>query len=151
MIGANFSNWYNQTEGTLFGEFAVPPGLAAFPNTAGAASDGTTNNQLNAYAHTSGLYATIRTGGVAQGDPGVLGSPVVGAIARFATGYQTNNCVSSWNGINGTADTSVTLPVVNQFRIGTNGAGVGQINSTIRRIAYYPRRLANTELQTITS
>ena len=151
MTGTNFSSWYNQSEGTLFGEFSVPPSLTNFPNTIGAASDGTTLNQIAAYAHTTGLYVNIRTGGVVQGDPGVLGSPVIAANAKFAHAYQVNNCVSAWNGVSGTPDTSVTLPTVNQFRIGTNGASTGPLNSHIRKIAYYPRRLSNTELQGITS
>lgn len=151
MQGANFSNWYNASEGTLYGEFAIPPGLSAFPNTIGSISDGTTNNTLTTYAHTSGVYTTIRTNGVSQGDPGVVGSPVVSSHTKYATTYQLNNCISAWNGTLGVVDTSVTLPIPNQLRLGVNGAGQGQINSHIKRLAYYQRRLSNSELQSITS
>ena len=145
------SPWYNSVEGTLYGEFAVPPNLANFPNTIGAFSDGTTSNQIASYAVTSGLYTTIRTGGVSQGDPGVVGSPVVGTNAKYAIAVQTNNCIAAWNGAIGVVDASVTLPTVDRFRLGVNGAGNGIINGHIRRIVYYPRRLANADLQAITT
>jgi hypothetical protein len=35
--------------------------------------------------------------------------------------------------------------------IGGFNAGAGKLNGTIKRFAFYPRRLANTELQGITS
>ena len=144
------SPWFNATEGTLYGEFAVPPNLANFPSTM-AFSDGTTSNQIASYAVTSGLYTTIRNGGVSQGDPGVVGSPVVGTNAKYAIAIQTNNCIAAWNGAIGVVDASVTLPTVDRFRLGVNGAGNGIINGYLRRITYYPRRLSNAELQAITA
>jgi hypothetical protein len=151
MTGANFSSFYNQAEGTLYGEFAMPPNLAGFPPTIGAISDGTISNQFAAYAFTSGLFTSIRTGAVSQGDPGVLATPVAGANAKFIFAYQVNNCVSGWNGSVGSVDTTVTLPTNNQLRIGVNGAGNGQINSTIRKLSYYPLRIQNNQLQALTS
>jgi hypothetical protein len=44
------------------------------------------------------------------------------------------------------------MPVPNTFGIGFDIAlNVNRLNGTIARIAYYPRRLANTELTSITS
>jgi hypothetical protein len=151
MQGANFSNWYNATENTLFVEAFTPPNLTAFPTVA-AISDGSANNQITHYAHTSGYYSNVRSGGVVQGDPGRLVSPVTGTPYKFAVGLAVNNAISAANGATGPLDTSLLMPVgVNQMRIGANATGGSISNTHIKRIAYFPRRLANAELQAITS
>ncbi len=151
MTGANFSNWYNQSEGTLFVGAFTPPNLAAFP-TIVAISDGSTNNQATQYAHTSGYYSNIRSGGVVQGDPGRVASPVTGTPYKFAVGLIADNAIGAVNGTTGTPDTSLLMPVgVNQMRIGTNTTGGAIINTHISHIAYWPRRLTNAELQGVTA
>ena len=150
ITGSNFSSWYRQDQSTVYCQGLIPPGLSAFP-TFHMASDGSVNNQWSQYAHTSGLYANLRTGNVGQGDPGVTGSPVVGAAYRLATGFTENNVCTVWNGTVGTPDTSASMPTaLNEFRIGANRTGGTVINTTISRLTYWPTRLANTTLQQIT-
>jgi hypothetical protein len=48
-------------------------------------------------------------------------------------------------------DASALIPVVNQLRIGSDGDGAVTYNGHIRQIVYYPRRLTNSDLQTITA
>jgi hypothetical protein len=151
MTGANFSNWYNQSEGTLFVDALTPPNLAAFP-TIVAISDGSTNNQATHYAHTSGYYSNVRSGGVVQGDPGRVASPVAGTPYKFAVGLTVDNAIGAANGTTGNPDTSLLMPVgVNQMRIGTNATGGAISNTHIRRIGFFPKRLSNIELQRLTS
>jgi hypothetical protein len=142
--------WYNAVEGTLYVEAVTSPGLSSFP-TQLSISDGTANNKISTYLHTSGYYSNIRSGGSVQGDPGVLTAPTIGSVYKFAVGVETNNAISSANGTLGSADTTITMPVgVNQLRIGANETGGTYSNTWLRRITYYPRRLANAELQSLT-
>jgi hypothetical protein len=49
-------------------------------------------------------------------------------------------------------DTSVSLPIPTTLRIGAGSTGASDfMNGTIKRLAYYNRRLANTELTALTS
>jgi hypothetical protein len=47
--------------------------------------------------------------------------------------------------------TPATLPTLNQLRIGYDPAGGSQRNGPISRLAYWPRRLPNSTLQTLTT
>ena len=42
------------------------------------------------------------------------------------------------------------MPVVNKMVIGANVGGGAAVNGTIKRLTYFPTRLANTNLQAIT-
>jgi len=150
ITGSAFSSWYSQSEGTAYCQGLVPPGLSVFP-TFHLASDGSTNNNLSQYGHTSGLYGNVRTGNVSQGDPGVQVSPVVGAAYRLSTGFATNNLRTTWNGTIGALDTSASMPTaLSEFRIGANRTGGTVINTTISRLTYWPTRLPDSTLQQIT-
>jgi hypothetical protein len=145
------SPWFNAAASTIYIEAATSPGLASFP-TQLAITDGSTANQISLYTFTNGYYSNIRSGGVAQGDPSVLATSTVGAQYKFATGIEANNAIACLNGTLGIADTSITMPVgVNQMRIGAGATGGAYSNTWIRRITYYPRRLSNAELVSITS
>ncbi len=151
MTGTNFSNWYNQSEGTLFAEALTPPNLVAFPFVA-TISDGSTTNQAGHYLFTSGYYTNVRSGGVLQGDVSRLSAPISGLAYKYAIALARDNAACAANGLVGVPDTSLLMPVgVNQMRIGTNATGGAISNTHIRRIAYWPRRLSNEELQAITS
>jgi hypothetical protein len=153
MTGTNFSSWYNQAEGTLYGESSIPAintsGVSIYASA--TISDGTINNFLNIRAFTTAgslLWdATGRTNGVDQFDTGqqTYGTNV---IVKNSLAYATNNVGNSVNGQAVSTDTSVILPIVNQLVI---GGLTNNLNGHIRKIAYYLRRLANTELQAITS
>lgn len=149
MTGTNFSSWYNQTEGTLVADATVPYTVpsAVFPMSA-AFTDGTTNNFMQVGYLTSGVSSLeVTTAGVSQ--VGIF--PVVGtANRRTAAAYKLNDFAVSTNGGAVATDTSGTVPVVDRLRLGDRVSG-NTLNGTIKSITYYPRRLANTELQALTS
>ena len=157
--GANFSNWYNQSEGTLFAEFDVV-GYAlsgAFPTTT-AFSDGTNNNRmLLANANTGGnLYSfyEISTGGVTQvGLYGATGASFGAGTPRKVTGtYMDNNFAFTTQGVSVQTDSLGTVPPANRLNLGVNAVGNGNyLNGHIARIAYYPTRQPDPTLQAITT
>jgi len=155
ITGANFSSWYRQNEGTLYGDVATAAVIqAGASRRIASVSDGTNNQRVTiGYAGAINTPAAIVTdGGVAQ----ALFTSPAGAYAlpaKVALSYAVNSFAASVNGSSFTEDTSGTVPVVNQLRIGdieTGGTGPQCINGAIRRLTYWPQRLPNSTLVEIT-
>jgi hypothetical protein len=151
ITGTNFSSWYNQTEGTVFAEYR------RLVNASGRIctfNDTTANEQIRI---TASLSTNIRPdwqvidGGAVQAN--VLGTVevAVGATGKTAGAYKLNDFQQATNRSLGTADTAGTLPTLTVLNIGANETGSGSmINGTIKRLTYWPVRLANPTLQAIT-
>ena len=149
MIGANFSNWYNQTEGTLFGDASVMSAAYAsgvFLDVGAGGAFGTTAYlswfgtgwALNPAAAPVNMFSTV------------TGTP----SAKIAAALASNNAVIAASGLIGSVDASCAMPVsATTLSIGKGGwsGAANYFNGTIKRIAYYNRRLSNSELQAITS
>jgi hypothetical protein len=155
ITGANFSSWYRQDEGTLYGDVATAAVIqAGASRRIASVSDGTNNQRVTiGYAGAINTPAALVTdGGVAQ----ALFTSPTGAYAlpaKVALSYAVNSFAASVNGSSFTEDTSGTVPVVNQLRIGdieAGGTGPQCINGTIRRLTYWPQRLPNSTLVEIT-
>jgi len=73
--------------------------------------------------------------------------------AKVAGGLKLNDSVVAANGLLGVVDTSCNIPAgATTMSIGKAGwSASNYLNGTIKKIAYYPSRLTNTELQAITS
>jgi hypothetical protein len=148
MTGANFSNWYRQDEGTLFAEAAI-------------LSAGYTGGVLFDIGSAGAFGTSVYAGWIGTGwslNPNIaplnITSTVSGTVSsKVAAGLAVNNSVISANGVLGNVDTSCNLTsVTTVLSIGKAGWASGNfVNGHIRRIAYFPRRLANAELQAITS
>jgi hypothetical protein len=150
MTGTNFSDWYNATEGTMYAAVVSAP-VANIAQQAWYISDNTTSNNMALRRNTGGLAAVaVNAGGVAQAD--VSGGAVsASAFYKFAAAYKVNDFAVSLNAGAIATDTSGSVPVVSQLNIGATAAGIQYLNGTIKQIAFYPRRLENSELQAITS
>jgi hypothetical protein len=149
MTGTNFSSWVNNAEGTLYVEYinytTATGSLFSF-------DDGTANNRLIAFTNvgTTPAYRVV-VGGVDQAVVN-LANITAGTVGKLSFGYQVNNFAGSANGAAVGTDLSGTLPTsLAVARIGVNVAGVAVLNGTIKRIAYYPQRLTNAQLQALTS
>ena len=150
ITGANFSSWYNQTEGTVFADFlrVYSGNFPNFPNLY-QFNDGTDNNEITLFGVQSGQFVqpSIRVGGSGQIDFTGFTSTFPGPN-RSAHGFSLNNSTFAANGALTTPDTTVNLPTVNQVNF---GARSGQrFTGTIRRLTYWPSRLPNATLQQIT-
>lgn len=71
--------------------------------------------------------------------------------------FETNNVNMGYGGAIGTDDTSATLPTIGRLVIGNNAWGSSTPSNTlnpgnchIKSFSYYPKRLPNTQLQTLT-
>lgn len=149
MTGDNFASWYNAVEGSFYSDAigSVGSSTVAF---VGTANDGTTNNFIDVARYQPTLRALVRV----SGGPGLAANTGLSANAyqKAATSYTSNQLSMCAGG--GSVVTAVLtgLPVVNRLDIGNDGqVSPRQLNGHIRRIAYFPRRLSNAELQGVTS
>jgi hypothetical protein len=154
ITGSNFSSWYNQTEGTLNAEVvSIATTVSAYP-VCFEISDAGSNNWIGLSTNTFfNARVGMRAGGFSQVDM-FAGTTTVGLPANVLTkynfGYFANNAAASRNGEVASVDTVCTIPTgMTQSRIG-GSVWLSQWNGTIKRLTYWPTRLANTTLQQIT-
>ena len=145
ITGTNFSPWYNQTEGTVFANYAE----RAFSVTHQVAtiSNGTANERISFAINSSNTLDV----GVISGGTDTFGgnTPTLTAQEyRIGFGYKADNSGVSANGSAITVDSAVTLPTVSQLDVGARAGTSQLLNSTIKRLTYWPTRLAT--LQAIT-
>lgn len=154
MTGSNFSSWYRQDEGTVFIDYNIREKLAA--SRALGISDGSTNT-LEAISG-NGVAGTIGSGGymyLVSG--GVVQASVPGAVANTpntnyttAMSYKTNDVDAARNGVAGTKDTNAAIPVMNRMYLGASSSGATHLSGTIRRVAFYPKKLSADQLVALT-
>jgi hypothetical protein len=154
MTGTNFSSWYNQGEGTMYGEW-IKNGASNFQTTV-SISDGTSSNVV-VLGHGSGAPSNnmrfdITTGGASQASITLISPSVVGTAYKTIGAYKVNNFAGVVNAGTVQTDTSGTIPVVTLMGIGINASlNGGYLNGTIKKIAYYPLRVTDAQLQALTS
>lgn len=155
ITGANFTSWYNATQGTFVADFdkyttALRGGVLCAGNTSagistGISLDGQNDGKVRAYIENAGA---LELGNLTLANY-TANTPIKAAIA-----YAVNDAVGAAAGALGTVDTSVVVPTVNSLQIGairnTAVAATFPINGHIRSINYYTSRLSNTKLQTLT-
>jgi hypothetical protein len=158
MQGDNFRNWYRQDEGSFYSEAQVETNRnfsGTFRHVFHATPAGNTNSSVGILINSvSQFQFQVRDAATTTASP-TTGSNT-GAIFKTAGAYKVDDFAFSVNGNSAITDTSGSAPVSDpptQMTIGRvrDGNTLGQMNGHIRRIAYFPRRLANAELQAITS
>jgi hypothetical protein len=143
MTGTNFSSWYRADEGTLYAE----GGPVVNEGALFSVHDGTFNNFI---AHIFRFGTASRTWTFASGVEQTNISNTVSGNVKHALVYAANNFAQSVNGLAVVTDTTATIPVVNQLNIGLRVTS-NNTNGTIRKLAYYPKRLQNSELVGLTT
>lgn len=149
MTGTNFSSWYAADQGTMYVEGYL------YQNTTGSLmftiNDGTTSNriQLNMSSSTS-QFLYLANGVIQAQFVGTLST--LSASNKMAFAYKVNDYAGSVNaGTPGTDTSGVISTAMNQMQIGSRTGTAEFINSTIKKIAYYPLRVTNAQLQALTS
>jgi hypothetical protein len=153
-LAANFTSWFNSaTEGTLYVEYAAEFGNTSATNaTALDLSDGTTSNRvtINTRASDGLILGTVVVGGVNQAVM-VSSAMTYGTPAKVAVAFKANDFAICVNGGALTTDAAGSVPSVSQLNIGSLGTGGQVLNGHVKRVAFWPTRLTNTQLQTLTT
>jgi predicted secreted protein len=146
------SPWYNSASGTIYFEGVTFDTLAgAFPR-AVQFNDGTNNNVIQITRNNSAGNArmSVVSGGVAQAAADAT-TWTLSATTKAALAYAANDFAIVANGGAATTDSSGTVPTVSNLLLGSQVGTASFLNGYLRRVSYYPRRLANAELQAITA
>ena len=152
ITGSAFSGWYRQDEGTVFGDYVgvnnVSGGTRRFVEIGivGSVND----RMVLGYGNVVTSRFLVVEGGATQAD--IFPSAIQGARVKTAACFAVNDFQQGVNGTLGTADTSGSVPTVSAMALGGDFSGVGAswLNGHIRRLTFFPQRLANSTLQQIT-
>lgn len=154
MTGTNFSSWFNVNEGTFYAESA-PIGVYN-SNTILAVSGG------SVYTTGNGMLLRRNIGNFEAGgnntSTAVSLAQVTGTFYKTAFGYTVTSTTTNTLSVVANGSTPATLSTLDftgtgttHFIIGALTTGqVQQGNLLIRKIAFYPRRLTNNQLQNLT-
>jgi hypothetical protein len=150
ITGTNFSSWFNYGEMTIYWEAAGyynDGGFEVFDFDSGSnvgriRTRFSSSSQVDQIDATGGLPVTLDGGTV-----------TAKSFSKLAAGLtQSSQALAFNNGAVVTSSASFTsLPVPTNARIGTNWVPSEFLNGTIKKIAYYPFRVTNTQLQALTS
>jgi hypothetical protein len=147
ITGSNFSSWYNQTEGTVFTDFILSSAtLATFIATL---SDGTNNNRQQLYSETSSFLLRTSASGVASNN--TIGTSAANVPSKICYALASGQTFASDNGTAVTVNTQALPSNLSQLGVGLSAVGGASGAITIKRLTYWPVRLANPTLQSITT
>ena len=147
MTGTNFSDWYRQDEGSFYAEATqLTPSASYFPVLTGLGR--TINEFINInlgpsyslYVYNFSSQAILNADDTTQG-----------VVSKIVGVYRTNDfavCVDS--GVIVTAMSGI-VPFLTSLSIGRDQGATTLYSGYIKKIAYYPTRLSNENLQALTS
>jgi hypothetical protein len=141
MTGTNFSSWYNISQGTFYSGFLCS---SSSSDRVFTAVDSAINGRIWISSGDGAIY--LNSTFQAQ-----FSSAAGTSQAKRAITYTTNDAAGCLNAGTVGTDTSVIVPnQISQLIIGNNAANAGYLNGWIKNIVYYPIRVTNTNIQSLT-
>ena len=145
MTGANFSDWFNASEGT-FMAYVASLGVYNF-NSLIDANNGTTLNRIGIRYNSATVASGIIIDNNVQQGPVNPAAPNA-AASKFVLAYKANSFAAAYRGSAVATDTSGTVPSVSRLDIGNLlGTANTQLNGWFLQLSYYPLRVTNSEVQ----
>ena len=149
--GSNIGDWFTQGKGTLYAEGIsrdldtyYPGFIELNKNPSG------TTDRMHLLGRPSGIISfQIYKDNNAEAIISNLSGNMRTEVAKVALAYDENDVAFTFSG-NSTPylDTAVKIPKINYVSIGEQNEGY--MNGTIKKIAYYPERLSDAEIQALT-
>jgi hypothetical protein len=152
MTGTNFSSWFRADEGSVYCDYQLYTANAS-NRAAYDINDNSTNNRVIYRAATTGVtdQVIIRNAGTTYAQLASVGSYTTSAT-KNSTGYKVNDFALVRNAATPVTDTSGLVPAgCTQILIGSAQGSVEYLSGHIRKLAYYPSRLADAQLQALTA
>jgi hypothetical protein len=146
MTGVNFSSWYRQDEGTLF-VTSETKSNASFLRIASITNGTSSVNEryISESVGTARAFIVQPSGSIA-----FTGASWNG-FGYAALSYKTLDSAFSFNGSLLPNSSEIPSTVLNTLSIGSFVSGSSILNGTIKKLAFYPKRLSNIELVGLTS
>jgi hypothetical protein len=143
--GERFLQWYNPVEGTFFCSTNDPRGTVVF------GVGNTFDNTI--YTTVGGSFSgTMRSGGSGTSFVGTISNS---GTSKVAFGVKTDNSALCINGVITGSSLTADMPI-NPIRLTLGAsawsptAGDNQVDGTISQLIYYPTRLPNAQLVSLT-
>ena len=154
--GANFTSFYNPSEGTLYVEvYSESKSSATGSPSFFSVSDGTVDNALAIIRSSASdnAAAPVTSSGAAQFNSNIITNAFQsGGLKKLALAYKTNDLAFSAIGSSPLLDTLATIPAnLTIAAIGSWPANSRHANGHIARIQYFRKRLSNAKLQKLTA
>lgn len=149
ITGANFSSWYRQDEGTIDVDYTFFTS-GGYPDVYNI-SDSTSSNRFHLWFDGSNGYSLFSESVAGSVKATLTYNASRNISNRTAAAYSNAGiaiATNTWNVSN--AANTIHSQGLNKLSIGSNFAGSNVLNGTIKRLAYYPKRLSNAELQEMT-
>mgnify|MGYP003654130090 FL=1 len=157
MTGTNFSDWYNQSEGTFLVDMDISHFGVSYPRIL-AVHDGTSSEKLYLYYTGSNTNVNLSVKSASGTDGNVYTGTTLGlgAPVKVSFSYALNNLVLVVDGATAGTNTNSALPTVTAVTIGAAYDSSGYtnyyaLNGHISRLMYWPKRLSDSALQSLTS
>ena len=146
--GSNFSSWFNNTAGTVYVEAMAGLNSASGGNAFMYLVDSAQGAQNDIYMDIDAGAARFNAFDRGSLTTSInLSTATAGTSYKISAAYKLNDYAASKNGGAVVTDTSANVPAgLSQMIIGRDIFNALSLNSTIKKIAYYPIRLTNAEL-----
>jgi hypothetical protein len=153
MTGTNFSSWYRQDEGSIFVKsdtvYATPTSpkhTVMFANSIDYSKIVIKNCRPSSLTG----YTIWNNSDVVQSELSSATTVAANTMHLIAASYKTNDCAMSTNGATVATNTTAVIPT-DVVKLYIGGFTNSEQNGHISKLAYYPKRLSNAELQSITT
>ena len=146
--GEDLTDFHNQPEGTIIADYKV---IAGDPEIFYLSNNGS-SKRIGLYEAGSSQTRFLIGNSGTQADTTDSAGTTVGDNIKAAGAYKLNDVAAAKNGVISSTDTSVTIPDgIDRAYIGGYYDGTVQGVLGLRRLIYYPQRLPNSQLVTLTS
>jgi hypothetical protein len=149
MTGTNFSSWFNAAEGTMYAEALPPSGIDSSVRFVAAIYNTTAYSNAIRLERTGGSFRYVQTFNTSSGLTTAVWAN--NTNAKVVGGYSAGGNAASFNGAAAVSVTSQVPTGMVELGIGGNPGGGNSWCGTIKKIAYYPLRVTNANLQALTS
>lgn len=152
IAGTSFSSWYRQDEGTVFGQaVSRDTRTAAYARLLEFAGS-TTAYKMTLVRNSAATRWNAEV--VYEGVSNIFGSAGLGNVDGDLVGlaYKRDDFASASRGNPSVREAkSGEVPGITRLILGGAASGIGLISGHISKIAYYPKRLTNAQLQRLTA
>jgi hypothetical protein len=147
MEGTDFSEWYNQSEGSFYGFAETSSGADSYML---SAYQDTSNRIAMNWATSDLFFVGVRVGGTFYSGSSTGGTAPTDTFLKAAFAYKIGDNEFALDGslITSTDHSASISPI--RLEIGHYNTAC-QTNGHIKQLQYYPRRLTNTQLQALST
>jgi len=161
MEGSNFSSWYNPSEGSIFMEYQINSLTQFIPTVTGnsthyifmddLSTEQSTFNKIQQFSSITSTQNRLQVDGTSY-SPAAFSPPQEKTTNICGMAYKLGTSqVAAYSNNNISFTTAPSMPNnLSQLRLGASNDPIDRLNGTISYFTYYPARLPNATLQTLT-